>query len=74
MNYRYDNLEFGVDEFDDSVIMRDIEISHMVDVKNLYTTLRVAAIVSLIIAISLSYLLYKKDPKELYKTSLIEYH
>lgn len=68
LNYRYDNLEFGLDETDDSVIMRDLEISHMVDVKNLYTMLRVFAIVALIIAGSLSYFQYKKDPDELYKT------
>ena len=68
LNYRYDNLEFGIDEFDDSVIMRDIEISHMVDVKNLYTSLRITAIVSLIIAVSLSYTMYKTNKDELYKT------
>jgi len=68
LNYRYDNLEFGIDENDDSVIMRDLEISHMVDVKNLYTYLRVAAVTSLIIAVSLSYMMYKVDRKELYKT------
>ena len=68
LNYRYDNLEFGIDENDDSVIMRDIEISHMVDVKNLYTYLRVAAVTSLIIAVSLSYMMFKVDKKELYKT------
>ncbi len=68
LNYRYDNLEFGINEFDDSVIMRDIEISHMVDVKNLYTYLRIAAVSSLIIAVSLSYMMYRVDKKELYKT------
>ena len=68
LNYRYDNLEFGLDEFDDSVIMRDLEISHMVDVKNLYTGLRVVALCSLGIAISLSFVLYKKDNNELYET------
>ncbi len=68
LNYRYDNLEFGVNENDDSVILREIEISHMVDVKNLYTYLRVAAIISLITAVSLSYMMFKMDKKELYKT------
>lgn len=68
LNYRYDNLEFGIDEDDDSIIMRDVEISHMEDVKDLYTYLRIAAIVSLITAVSLSYILYKKDKKELYYT------
>lgn len=68
LNYRYDDLEFGLDENDDSVIMRDIELSHMVDVKNLYTMLRIIAISSLIIGVSLSYVQYKKDKQELYKT------
>ena len=69
LNYQYDNLEFGVDiDNNNSVILRDIEISHMVDVKNLYTTLRISAIVALIISVSLSYILYKKDYKEFYKT------
>ena len=68
LNYRYDNLEFGIDENDDSVILRDIELSHMVDVKDLYTMLRVTALISLIIAVSLSYLVYKKDYNQFYKT------
>ena len=68
LNYRYDNLEFGIDESDDDVIMRDLEISHMVDVKDLYTMLRVSALISLIVVVSLSYLLYKNDYKDLYKT------
>lgn len=68
LNYRYDNLEFGVNEEDDSIIMRDTEISHMVDVKNLYTGLRVAALISLVIGVSLSYLMFKKDREQLYKT------
>lgn len=68
LNYRYDNLEFGVDETDDSIIMRDVEISHMVDVKNLYTYLRVFALFSLIIAVSLSFVMYKKDKDEFYMT------
>jgi len=68
LNYRYDNLDFGINEFDSDIILRDTEISHMVDVKNLYTTLKISATISLIIAISLSYLMYKKDYNELYKT------
>jgi integral membrane protein (TIGR01906 family) len=68
LNYRYDDLEFGLDENDDSIIMRDTELSHMVDVKNLYTMLRVLALGSLIIGVSLSYVQYKNDKKEFYKT------
>ena len=68
LNYRYDDLEFGVDEFDDSIIMRQIELDHMKDVKNLYTTLRLVALTSLIIGVSLSIYQYKKSKQELYKT------
>ena len=68
LNYRYDDLEFGVDENSEITIMREIEISHMVDVKNLYTGLRLVALGSLIVGVSLSIVMYKKDKKELYKT------
>jgi len=68
LNYQYDNLEFGLNANDDSVIMRDTEISHMVDVKNLYTTLRLIALGSLIVGGSLIVYQYKKSPNELYKT------
>lgn len=66
LNYKYDNLEFGNNEFDDSVIMRQIEIDHMVDVKNLYTTLRIIALGCIVVGGSLSVYLYKKDKKQLY--------
>ena len=49
LNYRYDDLEFGATEDDPTTIMRDIEIRHMVDVKNLYTMLRLAAAGSLVL-------------------------
>lgn len=68
LNYRYDDLLFGVDEGDDSVIMSDTELRHMVDVKNLYTGLRVFAATSLIIAVSLLFFLKKKGNEEVYKT------
>lgn len=68
LNYRYDDLYFGADEFDSTTLLRDLEISHMVDVKNLYTNLRIAAIISLFISVSLSLLLYKVNKKELYLT------
>jgi len=68
LNYRYDDLEFGATADDNSVIMRDTELSHMVDVKNLYTMLRVVGLVSGIIGGLLIYYQYRSDPKELYKT------
>lgn len=67
LNYRYDNLEFGLNEDDDSIIMDVESIEHMVDVKNVYTGLRIFAFSALIIAVSCSYLLFKKDKMELYK-------
>lgn len=68
LNYRYDNLEFGLNAEDDSIILRDTEIRHMVDVKNLYTYLRVTALAFFFIGGGLSYYLYKKDKSELYRT------
>lgn len=68
LNYRYDNLEFGLNADDDSIIMRDTEIRHMVDVKNLYTYLRVAALISILVGGSLIYYQFKKSKQELYKT------
>jgi len=68
LNYRYDDLEFGATEDDPTTIMRDIEIRHMVDVKNLYTILRIAALGSLVLGGSLVVYLYKKDKDLLAKT------
>lgn len=68
LNYRYDDLYFGLNEEDDSVIMRDTEISHMVDVKNLYTTLRLVALGGFVLGVAATIYLYKTDKKELYKT------
>lgn len=68
LNYRYDDLLFGATPDDDSVIMRDTEISHMVDVKNLYTMLRIVGLVSLVVGGGLLYYQWKSDKKELYRT------
>jgi len=68
LNYRYEDLNFGTDEFDDSILLRDEEIVHMEDVLKVYTGLRIAAFSSLIIGVSLSFLIYKRNKEELYKT------
>lgn len=68
LNYRYDDLLFGETPEDDTVIMRDTEISHMVDVKNLYTGLRIVGLASLFLGGGLIYYQFKKNPKELYRT------
>lgn len=68
LNYRHDDLTFGANAEDSSVLMRDIEIRHMVDVKNLYTLLRVVASLAGIIALSRLWYLYFKDKEELKMT------
>jgi len=68
LNYRYDDLAFGATEEDQTTIMRDVEIRHMVDVKNLYTMLRIAALGSLVIGGSLFAYLYKKNKRLLSET------
>jgi integral membrane protein (TIGR01906 family) len=68
LNYEYDDLYFGATPEDDGILLRDIEIRHMVDVKNLYTNLRIIGLASLIIGVFLSYVMYKKDKVELYRT------
>jgi integral membrane protein (TIGR01906 family) len=68
LNYRYDDLLFGATPEDDTVIMRDTEISHMVDVKNLYTMLRVVGLASVVVGGALIYYQWKTDKSELYKT------
>ena len=62
------NIRSISDSTDGLCMMRELEISHMVDVKNLYTTLRLVALGSLIIGVSLSLYLFKNNKKELYKT------
>lgn len=68
LNYRYSTLEINYNPEGTSRFMRTTEITHMVDVKNLYTGLRIIAIGSLVIGGSLSYYMFKKDKHELYKT------
>ena len=68
LNYRYDTLEIDYNPDGEEILMRDTEITHMVDVKNLYTTLRLIAVGSLIIGVSLSVYMYNKNKRELYNT------
>lgn len=68
LNYRHDDLTFGANALDDAVLMRDIEIRHMVDVKNLYTVLRLVALGSGLVAFGYLTYLYKKDKHELSET------
>jgi len=65
LNYRHDDLTFGATKDDSTVLMRDIEIRHMVDVKDLYTILRLVAVSAGLISIGGLFYLFKKDPQEL---------
>lgn len=68
LNYRHDDLTFGANENDPNPVMRPIEIRHMEDVKDLYTLLRITALISLLLVVSLSVYIYKKDIKAFYLT------
>ncbi|PAT02665.1 hypothetical protein CI105_01525 [Candidatus Izimaplasma bacterium ZiA1] len=61
LNYKYDNLLFGETPEDDEVILYDVEIRHMVDVKNVYTGLRITAVISLILALFSIFMLRRKN-------------
>jgi len=67
LNYRYDDLLIGKDAESTEVIFSQTEIRHMKDVKNLYTSLRIVALLSLIIAVSLMVVVYKKDKNQLFE-------
>ena len=68
INYRHDDMYFGADENDDTPVMTQIAIDHMVDVREVYTRLRVAALVSLVIVVSSTLYMKKKDVEWLYHT------
>lgn len=68
LNYRYDDLDIPSTPGGTDHVFRQLELDHMVDVKNLYTTLRLVALCSLIIAVSSTLLMYKKDKLEVVKT------
>lgn len=61
LNYRYEDLDIGKTKNDTTPLFSETEIHHMEDVKVLYTILRLVATGALIIGISLSYYVYKKD-------------
>lgn len=80
LNYRYDEMGFeivdnnqlyGFEQFENysgPILISETGNKHMVDVKNLYTGLRVVALVSLVISTSLLFYQKKKDQHEFYKT------
>ncbi|MFW5914055.1 MAG: TIGR01906 family membrane protein [Bacillota bacterium] len=66
LNYRRDDLLFGADAESDGPIMRDIEIRHMEDVKQVYTYVRLAGVVSFILFLFSAFYLYKHSIQTLY--------
>ena len=67
LNYRHDDLTFGANATDENVLMRDIEIRHMVDVKHLYTLLRLVALGGLVVAGGALVYLRRQDPLLMFK-------
>lgn len=80
LNYRHDDLYFGAHPGDDDPILRHeirningeevivSEIEHMEDVRDVYTQVRFAGLISFIAVVGLSILLYKKNTRLLYET------
>lgn len=68
LNYRYPDLICDETLTDNCYYMTQGELDHMADVLDVYTMLRIVAIISLIIAISLSLALFKSDRKYFHKT------
>ncbi|TVP95298.1 MAG: TIGR01906 family membrane protein [Acholeplasmatales bacterium] len=68
LNYRHDDLTFGAREGEEGPVMIDIEIIHMVDVKEVYTLVRVIAAISLAVVLAISIFLYKTNLRLFYYT------
>ncbi len=66
LNYRHDDLLFGADANDNTVLMRDIEIRHMVDVRDVYTMLRLIALGCFVFVVGVSVMLYRKNKTAFY--------
>ena len=66
LNYRRDDLLFGPDEDTEGPVMRDIEIRHMEDVKEVYTMVRISGLVAFILFMSSAFLLYRQSIRTLY--------
>lgn len=66
LNYRYDDLNFGRDSSSIIILLTPDEITHMEDVKTLFTAIRVIGIISLILSTTLISFVYWKDKKQLY--------
>lgn len=68
LNYRHDDLTFGASSNANEAVLRDIEIRHMEDVKDLYTILRIVAGVSGLFAAGLLWVEWRKSKKDFFLT------
>lgn len=68
INYRHDDMYFGADPEDTEPVMTQIAIDHMVDVRDVYTRLRITAGIALVVVIGLAILMIKSDIKWFYET------
>ncbi len=66
LNYKRDDLLFGPNESSDEPVLRDIEIRHMQDVKDVYTGVRIAGVLAFFVFVSSALVLYKKDIHSFY--------
>jgi len=68
LNYRHDDLYFGAFEGESDPVMRDIEIRHMVDVRDVYTNVRIAGAISFLGVVIISVFMFFKSKETLYHT------
>jgi len=68
LNYKRDDLQFGPDADTQGPVLRDIEIRHMKDVRDVYTGVRIAGAFALLVFVLCGLVLYKKDMRLLYTT------
>jgi integral membrane protein (TIGR01906 family) len=68
LNYKRDDLSFGPDAETEGPVLRDIEIRHMEDVKDVYTGVTIAGLLALVAFVASGLVLYKKDIHFFYKS------
>jgi integral membrane protein (TIGR01906 family) len=68
LNYKRDDLNFGPNAETEGPVLRDIEIRHMEDVKDVYTGVRIAGLLALVAFVASGLVLYKKDIHFFYKS------
>ena len=68
INYRHDDMYFGANPDDPNPVMTQIAIDHMVDVREVYTTLRITAVIALFLVLTTVLIMAKKDKEWLYNS------